>query len=392
MSMPAEDLHPMTSAQWTLLVTFEDVVPVPDSDAWSRSRTALEYAISEELASADGLGPATLAPDVPPQRERAQRVGGFQRDRRRIALVAGVLAISASLVAVGVVLVGGPGISMPTAAAALRQAASNTAGHSPVPGAGQYLELHEKFQIEGIHLERNGKSFTFDIPGSAEWWIPQSGEGEDHVSLGRVIFPTALDRAKWVSAGSPVLAPSGVLDEQFPLSPAQQQEQAAEQGIGALPLGPTVLTQAQVASLPTDPTQLKSVLVKRYLEGYRDPGTLFDLAASLLEEGATPAQRSALFKMVSAIPGVSSTGTATTDVTGQMGTAVTLDNYGFTHEMIFDPTTSVVLEEKTTQDKGLSSSTPTELNGSAQTNETLGFTVFQSPDISKSEPDFDAAP
>jgi hypothetical protein len=183
-----------------------------------------------------------------------------------------------------------------------------------------------------------------------------------------------------------------VLDEQFPLSPAQQQAQAAEQGIGALPLEPTVLTQAQVASLPTDPTELKRVLIEKYLEGYRDPGTLFDLAAGLLEEGATSAQRSALFKMVSVIPGVSSIGTVATDVTGEKGTAVTLDVNGFTHEMVFDPTTSTVLEEKTIQDKGPSSSPPTEISGSAEINETLEYTVFQSPDIANSEPSFDLEP
>jgi hypothetical protein len=207
-----------------------------------------------------------------------------------------------------------------------------------------------------------------------------------------VVFPTSSDRTKWLAAGSPVLAPFGVLNEQFPLSPAQQQLQAAELGIGALPLEPTVLTQEQVASLPADPTELKSVLVEKYLEGYRDPGALFDLAASLLEDGATSAQRSALFQMVSIIPGVSSIGTVTTDVTSQRGTAVTLDVNGSTHEMIFDPTTSTVLEEKTTQDRGPSSSPPNGTNGSAETIETVGYTVFQASDVANSEPNFDLEP
>jgi hypothetical protein len=390
MSLSAEDLHPMTAAQWESLVRFGDDVPVPDAGAWSGGRAALARAIDEELAS---LGTSETPALLPESTIReAQRPGGLIQHKRRIVFVASALGVAASLVALGIVFVGGPARSIPSASAALYEAASNTVGNSPVPGPGQYLVLHERFQIQGVQLRGDERDFNFDIPGSGEWWIPRSGEGEDQVSMGQVVFPTSSDRTKWLAAGSPRLAPSGVLDEQFPLSPAQQQAQAAEQGVGALPLEPTVLTQSQVASLPTDPTELKGVLVEEYLEGYRDPGTLFDLAASLLEEGASSAQRSALFKMVSFIPGVSSVGKVATDVTGQRGTAVTLNVNGFTHEMIFDPTTSTVLEEKTSQNKGPSSSPPTEISGSAEINETLEYTIFQAPGLAKSEPTLDLEP
>jgi hypothetical protein len=121
----------------------------------------------------------TLAPDSTPAKRRHLRSGGFHRDRRRIVLVPCALGIAASLAALGIVFIGGPGTSIPTASAALSEAASNTPGHSPVPGASQYLVLHESFQIRGVQVESNGKSFNFDIPGTGEWWIPQSGEGED---------------------------------------------------------------------------------------------------------------------------------------------------------------------------------------------------------------------
>lgn len=105
----------------------------------------------------------------------------------------------------------------------------------------------------------------------------------------------------------------------------------------------------------------------KYENGHLDVGQTFDLAANLLEEGAGPAQRSALYKMVASLPGVTLDGPTVTDITYKQGIGVSVDVDGARRELVFDPTTSSVLEERNTVGPNWPTSLPSPQSGNPST-------------------------
>ena len=124
----------------------------------------------------------------------------------------------------------------------------------------------------------------------------------------------------------------------------------------------------------------------KYENGHLDVGQTFDLAANLLEEGAGPAQRSALYKMVASLPGVTLDGPTVTDITYKQGIGVSVDVDGARRELVFDPTTSSVLEERNIVGPSWPTSLPSLNPGNPSTPSAVGtqilaYTVFQNTSI-----------
>jgi hypothetical protein len=327
---------------------------------------------------------------------------GWQRPRPSRPLV---LAGAGSLVLVGLVLVAtvvflsGPARYAPRqganahhntthAAQEVLYEASKTAtsesSQALVPG--QSLNITESFLVHGFVKGANGEKFYYNVTGSGAWSLNADGSGTESITLGNPTFPSAADQATWVDLGSPALVPSHQITETLPLSQAEAEAQAAQGGLGAPPSAPTVLPYTDVAALPTNPDSLEQDLVKQYENGQLDVGQTFDLAANLLEEGAGPQQRSALFQMVASLPGVSLDAAAVTDIIGQKGTGVSINVEGVRHELIFDPTTSAVLEERNV----VSSAWPTSIPKPSSKNpsvsplvgtQILAYTVFQNTTV-----------
>jgi hypothetical protein len=306
--------------------------------------------------------------------------------RRPLVFGAGILAIGiATILVVIAVFISGSTDNSPSAAAAtvLHEAAGNTdAADSPAPGSGQDLVLSETFELHGYLEGSDGSLLHYNVPGYGMWRIGQSGAGSETITLGTVTFPSAIDQATWKSLGSPVLVPDTHFDEAFPLSPAIAQEHAAENGLGAFPAAPTVLPLSSVSSLSTDPEVLEHELMTQYEGGILDVGRTFDLAATLLEEGGTAAQRSALYEMISSLPGVTSDGPTNTDVTNLPGVAVSVDVGGLRHELIFDPSNSKVLEERMIPDEPWPSPLPSLQGASAVADQRLAYTVWVTESLS----------
>jgi hypothetical protein len=341
-------------------------------------------AIEEPVSVDDVLAVVKRGSSAGERDGRRRHAGALRRHHVLVGLGAVLLATGLLLVAV-IGLEGGgvPHGSPPAAAAVLDEAAGTArAAKSLVLGPGQVLVLNESFLVDGYVSGSNGHHFYYSVPGADRWSLNPAGAGTDQITLGDPTFPSAADKAEWIALGSLPLVPSHQVTETLPLSPAQSEAQAAENGLGALPATPTVLPYNVVAALSTTPAAIEKELVDQYENGHLDVGQTFDLAANLLEEGAGSAQRSALYQMIASLPGVTFDGPTVTDVTARHGIGVSVTSLGEQRELIFDPTTSAVLEERMSVTsswwpKSLPSPTG---NTPATTSATqiLAYTVFQS--------------
>jgi hypothetical protein len=253
--------------------------------------------------------------------------------------------------------------------------------------SGEALDLSQSFLVRGFVRGASGEHFYYNVSGTGYYSLNADGTGSENIKLGSPTFPSSADEAAWRGLGSLVLVPSHQIIQALPSSPAESQSQAEENGLSAPPGLPTVIPYDEVATLPTNPAQLEQYLVSQYEDGHSDVGQTFDLAASLLEEGAGPAQRAALYKMVASLPGVSLDGPTLTDVNGKQGTGVSISNGGIRQELIFDPSTSSVLEERNIVDSNWPTSLPdpaNESSGDTVGSQILAYTVFQGGSVAQS--------
>ena len=326
--------------------------------------------------------------------------------RNRQRFVWGTLAAIASLAVALTIVLGAPAgkriesneptpsdnVAPNKATAALDRAAVHTAAQTDIsPAAGQLLTSSVTFLVQGFETVPDGTHFYYEVPGTGNWSLAPDGTGTEHISLGSPTFRTSADEAAWNAVGSPQLVPTHSFSESLPLSQANSEAQAAQNGLGASPISPTVVPYTDLASLSTDPATLEEQLVSRYESGQADTGETFGLAANLLEQGAGPAQRSALFRMVASLPGITFDGSAIVDVTRASATEVSLTANGIKRELLFDPNSSTVLEERNVVGSDWPTNLPTPTNSAASANpspigsQVLLYTLYQSPALSSTD-------
>jgi hypothetical protein len=263
---------------------------------------------------------ALLAAAVAPKR----RVHWPAAPARRTAVLAFILAT------VAVVVVRGPVPFLsgadPAVAAALRQAAT-------VAAQAEALSLED-----GYLYTRTEALWGFQ---AAEWmylrplvredWVAADGSGRIRETLGELIFLSEADREAWEAGDFTPYA----LNEDF--------------GPGGLE------PQFANASLPTDVDLLREEVRQRAAASHPWPRTdsqMFVVIGDLLRDPLTPpAVRAALFEVAAGLPGIKLLGEMA-DRIGRPGVAVAMTEFPFTpwHRqeiIIFDPATSVLLEERT---------------------------------------------
>jgi hypothetical protein len=280
------------------------------------------------------------------------------RHRRTLWGAAAVSTAACVATVVGLVLVPAPSNNAKASAATvLAEAARNvTTGENPKPG--QFL-YEKTASMEAMYGFANGHSWLVDLPATTELWMGSGGHGRENYMPGAPIFASVADRTAWVTAGSPSLVQA--FDETFPdnrpvpKGPGQTLQQRAD-STGNLSFEiaeaakAVALPYPDLASLPTNETALHKALVKQILatpvaEGVASTTSVFVLAVDLLAGGTTAAQRAALYKVISSLPGVTLAGTVTTDVSRQSGTALSLTQNGNTVSIVIDPTTGSILEQ-----------------------------------------------
>lgn len=310
-----------------------------------------------------------------------------RRARRRGVVVAGLTLVAAAVLLVVLMMPAGvPRAPASSARAALETAAREAVSSVPLT-AGGYLSVREDFQVAGVFHEASGASFHYRLDGTDTWYMDAHGVGQEQLQVGGASFPSAADQAAWAAAGSPVLGADLRLTERLPLSPAQSRAVQDQHGIGAAPAQPTVIPYVAVQALSSDPATLERQLIDEFESGYSDPSQTLVLAGAILEEGATGPQRQALFEMVAALPGVVNDGSVTTDVTHQRGVGVSVAEGGWRNELIFDPNTSAVLEERWTPLSPQLSAPATIFGGpTSENDQALAYVVYRTAQTLPSPP------
>jgi hypothetical protein len=263
-------------------------------------------------------GPGSPAAERLYQRITSQAPGKAPARRRYLARgIAGVAIAGAAAIVAIAVIPGSPASPghPDSAAAAVLEAAAVTASHQPATaaaGPGQY-EYVKTIQSQRLAVGTGTKTKMswqdcVDIQTVQDWAAPD-GSGRETAS-----------------AESPC---GGV--------PTSQTFSKGQEIDGAV--------YADAADLPTAPAALEQFIVQHFEGGKSQAGATFDFAGTFLQSGAPPAVRVALYRLIESLPGVESLGSMT-DKLGRHGIGVGYTTNGVRDVLIFDPSTSAVLERE----------------------------------------------
>jgi hypothetical protein len=281
---------------------------------------------------------ARIEQDFPTQRIRTRRPL-----RWRIAAPAVAAAVAVGLLAVPVIVGNGTGGAQFASAADALNSAAAVAGSQPMaaPAAGQYLYTKTEGLGWRIMLgpSTDGSSLVTQTskstPYTEEAWLGTDGSGE------RI----------------------GTQDGK----PYHDTYRAGE------------LSWEDNSNLPTDPSALLKVIESGDLGGASHPSVsvMFQIVGETLQGGyASPELRSALYQVAANLPGVELVGNAQ-DHIGREGTEVAYTHSSMRDGLIFDPSTSQVLEENMTlvgPDAG--TDVPGAIPGPNPGEQTVSYTVY----------------
>jgi hypothetical protein len=308
---------------------------VADTPAVERARRSLSIAMANEafvLPSEDESSAIDPNPHV------ATIVPSSNPRRRRMRLVAVGTSVAATFAIAGVILVP-TGSQVPAAAASLRHISAVAAVQSlPSPGPGQDYFNQVRVSIFDTVNGASGQSEAqATFTGVEDLWTTASGSGTGSVSWGTPQFSSAAAQAAWdaIPGSATDLGPTSGALFSYP------QNSSTFQGI------------LDVSQLPTDETALGQEIDKGTtgitavdsVSAGKD--TSFERIGMLLagpDVGATPQLRSALFQVLSDLPGVSLLGPTAT-ASGQMGTGFGAPSTGGSvSTLIVNPDTGALLE------------------------------------------------
>jgi hypothetical protein len=325
------------------------------------------------------LHAAAVAEEPPVHEASLQRIlrrGARHRSRRRHrpALAGGLAALLAVALAAGL-LPRGAGGPAPAAAAVLNAAASRAANRtSPPLKPGQFW--YTRTEATNVDLFPRpappARQFLAAEPSiDEEWWGPT---GVWH-SRGRYGNPIVLDpdKAAWIAAGRPPLETNnsswdlrGQQARRFMSWPGillprvdwnQQTWNRAAQRLQQLPTDPAALERRlrdnwwrdRTGSLEAREQCRNPIDVQRARRCPNEAEAtvdIFQAATWLLARPITPpALRAALFRVLARLPGIRALGTIT-DQMGRSGTAVAITFNGVRHELVFDPSSSLLLAQR----------------------------------------------
>lgn len=252
------------------------------------------------------------------QRITSQAPGKAPARHRYLARgITGVAIAGAAAIVATTVIPGSP--TSPgypeSAAAAVLQAAAVTANQQPAAGTagpGQY-EYVKTIQAQRLAVGTGNATTTswqacLDVQTVQDWAAPD-GSGRETA--------TAPSRCGGI--------------------PATQTFPQGQEIDGAVYPG--------AAELPADPVALKRFIEHHFEGGKPTADATFDFAGTFLQAGAPPAVRAALYQLIESLPGVESLGSLT-DQLGRQGTGVGYTSHGIRDVLIFDPSTSAVLERE----------------------------------------------
>ena len=286
--------------------------PQADGAAKARAWARLQREIASEQPALTPAAPTPIS-------ERDRRLP----PRRRYAvLVGGAAAIALIAIVLQVVLPSGSGGPTVSAASELRRLANVAAMIQPVgPGTGFLYTDVESEGIGGGEDVTSGLSWDLLVRERLQTWVSADGSGRQVTTVDRVDFASPEDRTRWIGAGRPALPTSAV--ERY---------------------GPKGLALFDVASLPSDPKELRlAIKAGRVIEEAPGPLGIFTGIGDLLAQPNTPPRvRRGLLELAAETPGITLE-PAVTDSLGRSGEGFTFRVEPSTETLIIDPGTAQVL-------------------------------------------------
>ncbi|MFN8121605.1 MAG: CU044_5270 family protein [Thermoleophilia bacterium] len=265
-----------------------------------------------------------------------------RRSRRRLALVAATGAVAVTLAGAGVarmVLPGEAGLTPRADAATVKALETGARAAAAAPavaalGPGQYLYTHSQSTTMVTSVSEDGDT-SYLVREDRRSWI---GDGRLHlVGRSEPVRFLAGDRAAWEAAVREARSRPAVSDERYP-SPSTIADAFAQAGASDEAL-------SKAADDPEAAARLLRGAAGRYGGQPADQEAFTMVGDGLRESVLSPGARAALFRAAAYIEGVRSIG-AVRDSHGRAGIGVAREADGILEVLIFDPSTSQLLEEQ----------------------------------------------
>jgi hypothetical protein len=318
-----------------------------DATADATARDAARDRLMAAIGAAPGEAAAPGSQAAPASARPSRRTG-----RRLLAGLGGLVVAAAAAVAVALLSGLGGGSIQPqpaTAAQLLREAASGAARQSYLPlrrGQLWYRASSEDQLFTSAVAHHRDEYAVVTLPVARQTWTAVGRQGRMVRRIGtQPRFPTAIGKRGWLASGRRWAGTA----EDLTLPPAPLPVDRL------MPFG-----QPSPQTLRRLPSDLDA-LYARLQDAIRDqaghdrsrphPATaaMWDQAVGLIAQiwaPTPPALRADLYRVLARIPGVRRLGGAT-DGLGRPGQLVALDLGGHREELLVDPVTGTLLEERT---------------------------------------------
>jgi hypothetical protein len=280
-----------------------------------------------------------LGSDIPPDDVLARRrarvrlmsmiEGSAQAGRRRVGVTAAAAVLALALVGTSFVWISF-GLGEHRAAAATLDALAAAAESRPAQAVPEGWYVHTSSEgtllLTGQDLD-SGSGWRVLVPVYRESWIAKDGSGRLIETVGKPSFVRAADRNAWERAGAPELeGTEATTRERY---------------------GPGGLFFLDARDVPQEAEDLLAAVEARQLvPGPAGDATSLRIIASLLRDAfLMPAQRAAAFEAASKLASITSLGDVI-DHAGRTGVAIAATDEQGDVELVFDPDTALLLEER----------------------------------------------
>jgi hypothetical protein len=272
----------------------------------------------------------TLGVDLDRAMRRAEQSGPARRTRRLRALAFAVTLTATAAVFFGIDLAGHSGPlpgQVPAADALARAAQAALSAPSLMPRDDQYFYIRS----EGTQLEGG---------------------------VGGVIALETKTVSRWVSADRPNISESRLISTYYPTPRDRRALESSSGAVSPSPLqlpprhgyeiGEHLLTRAQLLSYPTNPQAIYRRLYADTHRGgriYAEDHVFGEIAESLSSDPMPAALRSGFYRALALVPGLRLTAHVH-DSKGRVGVGASIVRAGVQEQIIFDPATAEMLEER----------------------------------------------
>jgi hypothetical protein len=255
------------------------------------------------------------------------------RHRRRLTLVAVAAAVIVLAVIAPSLLPDSPN---PAAAAIFHRFAliARDAPAEAAPGPGQYLYRKTIQTQTSLYVSGDGVyRYIYRSPAVEERWLGNDGSGRVVTKSGTYTYLTQPDQNTFEACAA-----------------AEGQSACQIGGAGHThtdEYGAGELSIRDTSQLPADPDQLLQLIEDREIVGGpKGDWESFVLATDLLRDSyARPELRAALYEVMANLSGIEVVGD-TTDEIGRQGIALASTHDGIRNEVVFDPKTAEIFEER----------------------------------------------